>query len=131
MNEKSWNMRYLVCCVVILSGLVSGVVYAEETTQPTAELETCLEPGMMLVPDGNKASSEDMLQAQQDVNSSITTTKAYLTCLLANEKAIGDALTYEQKKTSIIRYNLAVTRMERLVDSYNQQLRAYQQVNNE
>jgi len=116
---------------MILSGLISGVVYAEETAQPTAELETCLEPDMILLPSGNKASSEQILQAQQDVNGSIATTKAYLACLLANEKAIGDALTYEQKKTSIMRYNLAVARMERLVDSYNQQLKIYQQANND
>jgi len=124
-------MRYLVCCVTILLGLVSSTVYADDTGQPMTELETCLEPGMLLVPGGSKASSEQMLQAQQDVNASIAATKAYLACLLGNEKAIGDALTYEQKKTSIMSYNLAVARMERLVDSYNQQLKVYQQSNNE
>jgi len=116
---------------MILLGLVSSIVYADDTDQPMTELEACLEPGMLLVPGGSKASSEQMLQAQQDVNASIVVTKAYLACLLANEKTVGDALTYEQKKTSIMSYNLAVTRMERLVDSYNQQLKIYQQSNNE
>lgn len=124
-------MRYLVCWVAILSGLLTSAVSAEEGAQPGVEAEVCVEVGMVLVPDGNKASSEEMLQAQKSVNNAVVASKAYLACLLANEKAIGDALTFEQKKASITRYNLAVARLERLVETYNQQLRVYQQASSE
>ncbi len=121
-------MRYLMCCVFALAGVVSGLVQADPTEQD-AELTTCVDPGLMVVVEGHKASSEDMLQAQEDVSGYITTTKTFLKCLLTNEKTVGDALTYEQKKSSITRYNLAVARMERLIETYNQQLRIYQQAN--
>ena len=84
---------------------------------------------MMLIPDGNNASSQDMLDTQAKVEAYIANTREYLNCLLTSEKAIGDALTYEQKKDSITSYNLAVARMEGLVDSFNQQLRTYKRVN--
>jgi len=124
------NMRYLMCCVFALAGVMSGLVQADPAEQG-AELTACVEPGLMVVAEGHKASSDDMLEAQRDVNRYITTTKTFLNCLLANEKTVGDALTYEQKKDSITRYNLAVARMERLIESYNQQLKAYQQVNSD
>lgn len=123
-------MRYLMCCVFALAGVMSGLVQAESAEQG-AELATCVEPGLMVVAEGHKASSDDMLQAQRDVNRYITTTKTFLKCLLANEKVVGDALTYEEKKSSITRYNLAVARMERLIETYNEQLRIYQQANSD
>lgn len=90
---------------------------------------TCNEPEMIIVPDGHKASSAEMLKAQQQVESSVEATKVYLDCLLDAENALGETITLEQKKDSIMRYNLAVARLEGLVDSFNQQLKAYKQVN--
>jgi hypothetical protein len=90
---------------------------------------TCNEPEMIIVPDGHKASSAEMLKAQQQVESSVEATKVYLDCLLDAEDALGETITLEQKKDSIMRYNLAVARLEGLVDSFNQQLKAYKQVN--
>jgi len=123
-------MRYLMCCVLAFAGVISGLVQAEPA-EAGVELAACVDPGMMIVSEGSKASSDDMLQAEQDVTRYIDTTKTFLNCLLANEKAVGDALTYEQKKSSITRYNLAVARMERLIENYNLQLRTYQQANND
>lgn len=119
-------MRWLVCCLLV----VSGLVLAEESVQQegSAVIE-CREPDMMLIPDGNNASSQEMLDSQAIVESYIIITKDYLTCLLGVEKEIGDALTYEQRKDSITRYNLAVARVEGLVESFNQQLRTYKRVN--
>lgn len=125
-------MRWLACCLVVVSGVVSGVTWAEEPVQQRAPAENeCREPEMMLIPDGNNASSPEMLDSQAQVELYIANTRNHLNCLLASEKAIGDALTYEQKKDSIMRYNLAVARMEGLVESFNQQLRTYKRVNAE
>ena len=123
-------MRYLKFGILALAVLMSSWVKAQSAEQ-SAELTECVEPDMMLLPEGSKASSDEMLAAQVAVNRYISDTKNFLSCLLANEKTIGDALTYEQKKSSITRYNLAVARMERLVESYNKQLRTYQQSHNE
>lgn len=129
-NNGKENMRYLMCGVFALAAMVSGWAQAQSNEQ-NPELVECIEPGMMIVPEGSKASSDEMLAAQRAVNSYIATSKTFLNCLLANEKTIGDALTYEQKKSSITRYNLTVARMQRLVESYNKQLRAYQQSHND
>jgi len=119
-------MRWLACCLLV----VSSFSWAEEEVLGTETAPNeCREPEMMLIPDGNKASSQDMLESQVTVEAYITGTRDYLNCLLNFEKSIGDALTYEQKKDSIMRYNLAIARMEGLVDSFNQQLRTYQRVN--
>ncbi|EGG99574.1 hypothetical protein imdm_945 [gamma proteobacterium IMCC2047] len=123
-------MRYLKFGILALAVLMSSWVKAQSAEQ-NAELAECVEPDMMLLPEGSKASSDEMLAAQVAVNRYISDTKNFLSCLLAYEKTIGDALTYEQKKSSITRYNLAVARMERLVESYNKQLRTYQQSHNE
>ena len=107
---------------------VSMICQAEQQVQGAA-LNECLEPELMIVPDGHKASSKVMLQVQGAVETYIQDTEVFLACLLGAEKAQGDALTFEQKKESITRYNLAVARLEGLVEGFNQQLRAYKKSN--
>lgn len=117
-------MRWL---VFFLMG-VSVSVWAEPSTEvPSAD--DCREPDMMIVPDGHKVSSNEMLKAQQNVETYIEETQVFLECLLTTEKAQGEAMTFEEKKDSIMRYNLAVARLEGLVESFNQQLRAYKKTN--
>ena len=70
-----------------------------------------------------------MLSVQSTVEAYISDTQAFLDCLLEAEKAQGETLTFEQEKQSITRYNLAIARMEGLVESFNQQLRAYKRAN--
>jgi len=119
-------MRWLAGSLLV----VSGFLWADEPVlEVHATANDCSEPEMTFIPDGSDASSQDMLEVQAKVELHIADTKDYLNCLLSVEKTIGDALTYDQKKDSISRYNLAIARMEGVVDSYNQQLKSYQRVN--
>lgn len=117
-------MRWLAFLLVGFSTLSWAETQAERLVE-----NSCREPEMLIVPDGHKASSTHMLQSQQDVEAYIENAQAYLDCLLAAEKAQGEALSFEEKKNSIMRYNLAVARLEGVVESFNQQLRAYKQAN--
>ena len=119
-------MRWLVCCLLVVSGFVSAQELQEQNGPAMKE---CSEPDIMIMPDGNNASSQEMLDSQQIVEGYVANTRDYLNCLLSAEKEIGDALTYEQKKESITRYNLAVERVGGVVERFNQQLRIYQRVN--
>lgn len=119
-------MRWLVCCLLVVSGFVSA---QEPQEKNGAVVKECHEPDIMVIPDGNNASSQEMLDSQQIIEGYVANTRVYLACLLSAEKEIGDALTYEQKKESITRYNLAVERVGGVVESFNQQLRIYQRVN--
>lgn len=123
-------MRYLRKALFTTLLLLAWASHAEVQSEITLPA-TCDEPGLLALPEGNKASSEEMLKAQGDVNDYVERTKLFLKCLLANEKHIGDALTYEQKKASITKYNLAVARMQRLVEQYNRQLSVYQQLHSD
>lgn len=121
-------MRWLVCSLLI----VSSFVYAQQSQAKNgAQVQDCQAPGIIAVPDGNNASSQEMLDAQPIIEDYIANTRAYLTCLLSAEQEIGDALTYEQKKESITHYNLAVDRAEAVVERFNKQLRVYQHANEE
>lgn len=117
-------MRWL---VLFLMG-VSVSVWAELPVESSTN-DGCREPDMMIVPNGNKASSAEMLSAQKDVETYVQDTQAFLDCLLKSEKAQGETMTFEDKKDSIMRYNLAVARLEGLVENFNQQLRAYKKTN--
>ena len=119
-------MRWLVCCLLVASGFVSAQQLPE---QNGAAVNVCGEPDMMIMPDGNNASSQEMLDSQSITEDYIANTRTYLACLLSAEKEIGDALTYQQKKQSISRYNLAVERVGGVVERFNQQLRIYKRVN--
>lgn len=119
-------MRWLVCCLLVISGFVSAQELQEVDGYGVKE---CNEPEIMIMPDGNNASSPEILDSQQIVENYVISTRDYLNCLLSEEKAIGDALTYERKKELIARYNLAVERVSRVVERFNQQLRIYQRVN--
>lgn len=123
-------MRHLVYCLLVIVTIISGRVSAEEPVVALAPVANeCFGPEALLVPGGSNVSSQEMLDAQANIELYITATRGYLNCLLAAEKVIGDALTYEQRKESVTRYNLAIARMEALVERFNEQLRTYKQVN--
>ena len=88
-------------------------------------VEGCKEPELVLVPDDAKVSSEEMLQVQMAVEGYIDSTQTFLSCLLDQEKAMNEAITQAQQKGSIMRYNLAIARMESLVENFNAQLDIY------
>ena len=119
-------MRWLACCLLVVSGFVSAQELLEQNGGVVSD---CREPDVMIMTDGNNASSQEMLDFQKTVEAYVANTREHLNCLLLVEKEIGDALTYEQKKESITRYNLAVERVDGVVEGFNEQLRVYKRIN--
>ena len=72
---------------------------------------------------------EEMLAAQKDVKSYLAAMEDYLNCLQVEAEALGDDETDEQKLAHNKQHNSAVDAMERVANSFNEQIRAYKALN--
>ncbi len=92
-----------------------------------AELDTdaCKFPDAPEVPDGSTASEEAMANASAAIRAYVGDTQSGLDCLSAAEEALGDEITDEQKAEIVTTYNAGVDEMTALVESFNEQIRAY------
>lgn len=89
----------------------------------------CPYPEEVAVPDGSIATSEEMLDGQKSVKSYIAAMEDYLKCLDAEEIAMGDAVTEEERALHVKRHNAAVDAMEKLANDFNEQIRAFRAAN--
>ncbi|MEM7083280.1 MAG: hypothetical protein AAF465_11150 [Pseudomonadota bacterium] len=78
-----------------------------------------------VVPNGAKATKEEMIATQGKVKSFVSSIEGYLTCLDEKQAAAGDELTEEQQSIYSMRYNAAVDAMEQVADQFNTALGAY------
>jgi len=85
----------------------------------------CEYPQEVGIPDGSKASEEEMIAGQKLVKSYIANVEAYLKCLDEEATALGDAETDDQKQMHIKRHNAAVDAMEQLAASFNKEIQAF------
>ena len=100
-----------------------------------AECERAEAPG---IPDGGKASEQEMIEGQQNLKQYMAGTETYLSCLDGEEKA---AIEVEAKATEpateearveraaahTSSYNEAVQEMEAKAAEFNAQLKAYRE----
>lgn len=89
----------------------------------------CTAPDEVSVPDGSQASMEEMLAAQTAVKSYMADMEAYLKCLDDESASLGDARTDEERLAHVAEHNTAVDAMERVANSFNEQIRAYKALN--
>ncbi len=92
----------------------------------------CDYPTRVLVPNGNTATKEEMLDGQKGVKAYVAEMEVYLECIIAEEKTARDALgnlepEQEQEREDMVnkKYNAAVDEMERLAAQFNAEVQAY------
>ncbi len=105
------------------------------STLTWAECERAEAPG---IPDGSKATEQEMIESQQGLKEYMAATEAYLTCIDGEEKA---AIEVEAKATEpasedarveraaahTSAYNEAVQEMETKAAEFNEQLKAFRE----
>lgn len=96
----------------------------------------CVQPEMPTMPDGAKASMEDMLNGQKAVKTFQTTNMDYMKCLEeahnAAEAAAPDRSEEEKKAESAKfeeSYNSAVSKEEEVAGQFNTEIREYKAAN--
>ncbi len=110
-------------------------VFLLGSTLAWAECERSEAPG---IPDGSKASEQEMIEGQQGLKEYMAATETYLTCIDGEEKA---AIEVEAKATEpaaedarveraaahTSAYNEAVQEMEAKAAEFNEQLKAFRE----
>jgi aspartyl-tRNA synthetase len=105
---------------------VLGIAFA--VSNPA--LAACEYPAEVAVPDGAKASSDEMNAASGVVKKYIAEMDVYLACLDAEEAALPvEQQTAETKAMHIKRHNAAVDAMDAVATRFNDQIKAYKAVN--
>jgi hypothetical protein len=85
----------------------------------------CTYPQEITIPDGATATKEQMVAGQQAVKDFIAAIDTYEACLDEEEKALGDAVTEEQRQVHAKRHNAAEDAKLDVADRFNQQVRAF------
>jgi hypothetical protein len=85
----------------------------------------CPYPESVSVPDGSKATTEEMVTGQTNIKQYMSEMEAYLDCLDREEAELGREPTAEELQLHNQRHNAAVDEMERVAADFNDQVRAY------
>ena len=89
----------------------------------------CTPPSEVSVPDGAKASEEEMTSGQDFIREFMAANERYRQCLDDETAALGEGLTDEQKASNTLLYNQSVDREQALVETFNNQVRAFNKAN--
>ena len=108
--------KYLMICVV------AAVI----TSRASAE---CVSPPVANVPDGAKATSDEMVEAQSLVKQFMAEMELYLACLDEEEAALSEPPTDEQRAAHTQLHNKAVDSMESVATQFNEQVRVFKKEN--
>ncbi|MDH4072257.1 MAG: hypothetical protein OEV41_04015 [Gammaproteobacteria bacterium] len=92
----------------------------------------CDYPKRVLIPNGNIATKEEMIEGQRGVKQYVADMEIYLTCIVEEERQARDALPelspeVEQEREDLMnkKYNAAVDEMERVAAQFNAEVQAY------
>ncbi len=92
----------------------------------------CDYPTRVLVPNGNTATKEEMVEGQRGVKKYVASMEIYLACIIEEEKAARNEMgnmeaDVEQEREDMLnkKYNAAVDEMERLAAQFNAEVQAY------
>lgn len=105
---------------------VLGIAFA--VSNPAAA--ACEYPSDVAMPDGAKASSDEMNAASGVVKKYLAEMEGYLACLDAEEAALPvEQQTTDTKAMHIKRHNAAVDAMDAAAARFNDQIKAYKAAN--
>ena len=100
--------------------LIAGTVFA------------CDYPARVLIPNGNTATKEEMIDGQRGVKEYVTSMEIYLECIVEEEKRARESIADlqpedEQDREDALnkKYNAAVDEMERVAAQFNAEVQAY------
>ena len=92
----------------------------------------CDYPARILIPNGNTATKEDMIEGQRGVKQYVSEMEIYLQCIVEEEKQAREAMPDlqpedEQDREDALnkKYNAAVDEMERVAAMFNAEVQAY------
>jgi hypothetical protein len=113
--ERHRNMmRFTAYLMTLIAAVAAQGAYA-----------ACDYPAEVTIPDGNTATEAQMREANQVVRKYMADVDAYLACLDEEEKALGEAVTEEQKGLHISRHNAAVDALNAVAARYNEQVQLF------
>jgi hypothetical protein len=110
-------MTVLRSCLAVLASAFAGVALA------------CDYPPLVAVPDGEAATIDEMVAAQQTVRTYMEAMDTYLNCVNGELQAAGDDAPEEFKAIMVSRHNAAVEEMEMVAASFNDQIAAFRAAN--
>ena len=92
----------------------------------------CDYPARVLIPNGNTATKEEMIDGQRGVKQYVADMEIYLECIVEEEKQAQEAMgelapEVEQEREDMLnkKYNAAVDEMERVAAQFNAEVQAY------
>ncbi|MCY4363693.1 MAG: hypothetical protein OXE42_16195 [Gammaproteobacteria bacterium] len=112
-------------CLLIFGIVSAQTVLAQVEAASTEVIETCPLPEKPSIPNGLKASEEDMLEAQQGIKNYIAKGEAVLACLDGLRTSWGETPTEEQLQINELFYNKMVDEMQAVGELFNSAVRAY------
>jgi hypothetical protein len=89
----------------------------------------CDYPPLVAIPDADDSTMDDMVAAQEGIRAYMESMDAYLTCVNEELEAAGDDAPDEFKAIMVSRHNAAVTEMEAVAESWNEQRTAFLEAN--
>ena len=120
------KLSALCSAFLLIFGIVSAqTVLAQAEAASTEVIETCPLPEKPSIPNGLKASEEDMLEAQQGIKDYIAQGDAVLACLDGLRQSWGETPTEEQLQINELFYNKMVDEMQAVGELFNSAVRAY------
>jgi hypothetical protein len=120
-NNEAKNMKTLIKTI-----LSTVLIFAAGSSL------ACDYPKRVLIPNGNVATKEEMIEGQRGVKTYVTNMEQYLECIVEEEKQAraemdGLAPEVEQEREDMMnkKYNAAVDEMERVAAQFNAEVQAY------
>ncbi len=109
--------------------IACSLIAAAALLAPPFAAAACTYPPEVTIPDGSTASEDDMKAANGAVREYMARVEEYLACMDDEEKALGEAVTDEQKKVHTARHNAAVDALNAVAARYNEQVRLHKAKN--
>lgn len=105
-----------ILAITLTSSLFSAVSVAADCTKPSAPE----------IPDGAKASQDNMLAVQEDVKDFIAEGRQYLSCVKNQEAGLAEDASTEERQAVVDRYNAMIDKMKTASNQYNEAVKEYQ-----
>ena len=92
----------------------------------------CDNPPLVIVPDGESATMEELVAVQSEVQAYMAAMEEYIACIDAELEAAGGEDSQELFQSLMVqRHNQGVEEMEVIAEAFNEQVRAYREANPE
>lgn len=109
--------------------IVSGCCIAVASLLAVPAL-ACDNPTLVVVPDGESATMEELVAVQSEVQAYMAAMEEYIGCIDAElEAAGGDDSPALFQSLMVTRHNQGVEEMELVAEAFNEQVRAYREAN--